>query len=109
MTHAAFQIGRVISADSTLLLLDEGRAGNAFSDLGEIISFPQEDGIFAGNPVSSRAAIEQMNSLREEADYLVILDASFWWINYYSEWFDHLRRTSRPLIDNEKIKLYQFK
>lgn len=109
LAHAALQIGRMIPPDSAFLLLDEGRAGNAFDDCGEAVAFPQKDGTFAGNPSSSSAAIEEMNELKKRANYLVILESSFWWMNYYSEWFDNLRLASRPLIDNEIIKVYQFK
>ena len=106
--RAAFELGRAIPPGSAFLLIDEGTAGNAFDCCGQVIPFPQKDGVFAGSPADSRTAIAGMHSLRPSASHAVILESAFWWMNYYSDWFDELRAISRPVVDTETIKVFEF-
>ena len=72
--RAAFELGRAIPRGSAFLLIDEGTAGTAFDCCGQVIPFPQKDGVFAGSPADSRTAIAGMHSLRPSASHVVILE-----------------------------------
>ena len=67
--------------------------------------FPQdEDGAWAGyHPVDSAAAIAHLEDLRAEgADYLVIPEAAFWWLEYYEEFRQHLENSYPMRAGEEK-------
>ena len=108
LARAAFELTRVMPPGSKFLLIDGGTAGTAFDCCGRAIPFPQREGVFAGNPPDSRAALAEMNSLKPAATHVVILESAFWWMSYYSAWFDELMASSTPLIDTDMIKIFRF-
>ena len=67
--------------------------------------FPQADsGVYAGHhPADSEAAIAHLERLRARgARYLVIPRTSFWWLDHYREFADHLQHASTCLARDER-------
>jgi hypothetical protein len=67
--------------------------------------FPQsESGVYAGHhPADSDAAIAHLERLRARgARYLVIPRTSFWWLDHYRDFADHLQRVSTSVIRDER-------
>jgi hypothetical protein len=63
--------------------------------------FPQaESGAYAGIlPVDSAVAIAHLESLRARGGkFLVIPITSFWWLDHYVEFREHLQREYRPIL-----------
>jgi GT2 family glycosyltransferase len=80
----------ISKGDSDLLQLDDRRAWH----------FPQTtDGHYAGhNPADSDACIAELERIRAKgAEYLVIPATSLWWLQYYTRFGEHLRRSYRSL------------
>lgn len=73
----------VSKGDDQLLQLD-GRQGWHFPRTA--------DGQYAGyHPTDSRAAVEEMESLRKQgADFLLLPQTAFWWLDHYAEFKQHL-------------------
>jgi hypothetical protein len=74
----------VVSKGDDELLELNGRTGR---------HFPQVDGgTYSGHsPANDREAIEHLESLRAAgADYLVIPATSFWWLDHYRQFHEHL-------------------
>src|SRR5947207_9448029 len=64
--------------------------------------FPlSETGVYAGHHFAdSAAAIAQLEKLRRQgARYFVLPEPSYWWLDHYQEFSDHLEATCRPLTD----------
>jgi FkbM family methyltransferase len=73
------------------------------------LHFPQDDaGVYAGcHPADSAEAIAQFESLRRKgAEYLVFPQTSAWWLDYYSEFRDHLRRECRVVVRDEACVIF---
>jgi hypothetical protein len=87
------EIERVVPQGATVLVISKG--DSALVDLPNRRGwhFPQtEHGAYAGqHPASSAEAIERLEALRTQgAQYLVIPATSRWWLDYYTEFRDHL-------------------
>jgi hypothetical protein len=70
--------------------------------------FPQtEDGVYAGHhPADSAEAIAHLESLRAKgAGYLLIPKPAFWWLEYYSQFKDHLERQYSPSVRDSETCL----
>jgi SAM-dependent methyltransferase len=106
-TRAAFQLGRVIRPGGRFLLIDGATTDDAFNCCGQVIPFPQKDGVFAGHPINSRSAIAEMQSLWSSASHLVIVEPAFWWRSFYSDWFDYLRGNSRLVLETEMMLVFE--
>jgi hypothetical protein len=98
------------------LLPDEGRAlvitggDDALLDLGgpEARHFPQDQ---TGDhedsqPASEREAILQLETLREQgADFLIIPETEFWWLDNYTKFHHHLERHHRLVLRQAHVCL----
>jgi hypothetical protein len=73
--------------------------------------FPRLDnGSYAGyHPVSSEAAIEHLEALRERgAQHLLLPAPSFWWRDYYSALFEHLEQNGTAVWNDENCAIFEF-
>lgn len=71
--------------------------------------FPRgEDGFFLGEyPADSADAVEQLERWRSAgANFLVIPRSSFWWLEYYGEFSDHLSRNYSNRVADENVLLF---
>jgi GT2 family glycosyltransferase len=82
------------NGDDELLRLNDRRAWH----------FPQTaEGVYAGHhPLDSRAAIDHLEEVRASgAEFLVIPQPSSWWLDFYSDFAEHLRLRYRSLSPRE--------
>jgi hypothetical protein len=92
----------VSSGDDALVELD-GRRG---------WHFPQaEEGLYAGDdPVDSNEAIAHLEALRAQgADYLLFPATAIWWLDHYTEFHRYLRATSRSVLENERLAVFDLR
>jgi len=85
----------ITKGDDDLLNL-EGRHGS---------HFPQTaDGVYAGyHPAGSAEAIQHLETLRTKgAEFLLIPASSFWWLDYYADFRQHLEAHYRLLVYGEE-------
>ncbi len=88
----------ISKGDDDLLQLD-GRYGG---------HFPQAaGGVYAGHhPADSAYAIAHLETLKAKgAEFLVVPASSFWWLDYYADFEQHLRTTYRMLVYQEGVCL----
>jgi glycosyltransferase involved in cell wall biosynthesis len=99
-----------VPANATVLVISRG--DDHLLELGGQAAwhFPQaERGTYSGHhPRDSRAAIEQLERLREKgADYLVIPQTAAWWLEHYDGFARHLRDRYRDLTrDGEPCRIF---
>lgn len=76
----------------------------------EVWHFPRDPqaGCYAGYcPADSAEAIAHVEALREQgANYLLIPDPSLWWLDYYSEFAEHLNREYRRVWAEDAAVLF---
>jgi hypothetical protein len=102
MQTALEEIAAVVPSGATLILVDEDRWGGGQALGGRrTLPFLERDGVYWGLPPDSATAISELERLRSlGAQYLVFMRPSFWWLDYYDDFRDHLRRyTSIPTGD----------
>jgi hypothetical protein len=86
------------ACDATILVISKGDEELVSLSGREGWHFPRDEhGHYAGNyPADSAQAISHLESLRTlGADYLLIPEPSFWWLDYYSEFARHLGQNYR--------------
>lgn len=92
----------VSRGDDRLLELGDGRVG---------MHFPQTaDGRYAGHhPASSTEALAHLDRLRSGgAEYLLLPQTGFWWLEHYGDLADHLeRRCQRVSGSNGSCRIYR--
>ena len=66
--------------------------------------FPRrDDGVYAGHhPADSAAAIAHLEKIRDKgADYFLLPQTAFWWLDHYREFGDHLGARCRLVVRQE--------
>jgi hypothetical protein len=74
--------------------------------------FPRhDDGRWAGfHPADSQEAIEHLEALRSlGAQYLVLPETAFWWLDYYGDFNAHLEDRYRLLATSESCRIYDIR
>ncbi len=94
MQIALEEVAAVVPSGATLILVDEDRWGGGQTLRGRrTLPFLERDGRYWGLPPDSDSAIRELERLRSlGAQYLVLMRPSFWWLDYYDGFRDHLRR-----------------
>jgi GT2 family glycosyltransferase len=82
----------VSNGDDELLQLGASRRGSHFPQM--------EDGTYAGyHPGESAGAIAHFRALQEQgAEYIVFPETALWWLEFYAEFVDVLRRESAETV-----------
>jgi hypothetical protein len=96
-------VRKTLPADATVLVISKGDEELLRLDGRRGWHFPRTDeGLYAGHhPIDSDAAIAHLEELRAAgARYLVIPGPSFWWLDYYTAFDEHLR-TNYSLVLEE--------
>jgi hypothetical protein len=101
------EVGRSVPPGATVLVVSRG--DGALLDLGagrRGWHFPQTvHGTYAGHhPVDSRAAIDQVEALRQQgAGFLLFPETALWWLDHYTEFREHLDRHYRIVAESAAV------
>ena len=74
--------------------------------------FPQEvDGAYAGrHPADDGEAVAQLEELRTRgAEFLLLPQSTFWWLEHYRGLRDHLERRYRVVAEDDSCRIYALK
>jgi SAM-dependent methyltransferase len=92
---------------ATIALLDEDRFGDFPRSGRRIVPFPERNGVYAGVPANSLAAIEELERQKVGGiAYLAVGWPAFWWLEYFEEFALHLTRYYRELHRSDNLILY---
>jgi len=103
-------LAECIPADSTIAVVSRG--DDALLDLGGPTAwhFPiTSDGRWAGHyPANIAAAVAQVEAVRlAGAEYLLLPEPAFWWLDHYSGLRDHLLRYGDEVARTADLRLYR--
>ncbi|HKP53138.1 MAG TPA: hypothetical protein VJ183_10865 [Chloroflexia bacterium] len=95
MHSAIRELGEILPVGATYILVDQDEWGSGAILAGrDAIPFTERNGIYWGPPASDVVAINELERLRAAgAAYLVFAYPSFWWLDFYSHFSQHLRST----------------
>lgn len=97
-------VSSVVPVGATVLIISKGDDDLLKLDRRTGWHFPQTDnGEYAGYyPADSLEALSHLECLqRKGAQYLVIPWPSAWWLEHYSQFSDHLAKTSRRILTRD--------
>jgi hypothetical protein len=103
-------VHRVVPLNATVLVVSRG--DDELTRLGPrtALHFPQnEDGRYAGyHPSDSEAAIAMIEEMRERgAQYLLLPQTGFWWLDYYDEFRKYLENRYQVVEAGEQCWIVQ--
>jgi GT2 family glycosyltransferase len=103
-------VSECISTSTTIAVVSRG--DDALLDLGGLTAwhFPAAaDGHWAGHyPANTAAAVEQVEAVRlAGAEYLLLPEPAFWWLDHYSGLGDHLLRRGEEVARTPDLRLYR--
>lgn len=69
--------------------------------------FTERDGIYNGHPETSADAIADMEALRQRgATHMVFYSGTFWWLDYYRDFAQHLDQSAYLLAATPQFKIF---
>jgi hypothetical protein len=99
-------VEQVAPADATVLVISKGDSELLRLGWRKAQHFPQSaEGHYAGfHPADSAAAIEQLDTLREDgAAFLVVPATALWWLEHYRDFAQHLEACGRCVFRDDAI------
>jgi Dolichyl-phosphate-mannose-protein mannosyltransferase len=70
--------------------------------------FLEKDGIYAGNPSDGQEATANLDELRRRgATHVVFTKNTFWWLDYYPEFAQHLAENAMLIEATPEFKIYK--
>jgi glycosyltransferase involved in cell wall biosynthesis len=98
------QLERVVPPDTRFLLLDGNYFGDQEFSQRTAVPFPNRDGVYWGEPRDNNDATWELERAGQcDAALLVIAWPAFWWLEYYSQWSDRLRRDYCCLAESDVL------
>jgi glycosyltransferase involved in cell wall biosynthesis len=95
---------------SSFILVDEDKWGEREIVAGRRrIPFMERNGQYWGIPPDDKTAISEFERLRQEsgANFMVFAWPAFWWFEYYSGFYNHLRSLSECILKNEHLIVFR--
>lgn len=104
----AGEIDRWIEPGASVVVVEYGSA--VHGPLGDrpVIPFLEREGEFWGSPSDDKEAIAELDRERRAgARFIVFGRPSFWWLDHYGGFADHLRTAHRCVADNEIVVVFE--
>jgi SAM-dependent methyltransferase len=108
--RAAQGILTVVPRDCVLVLLDDNTWGNAQRLLPgrRVLPFLENAGQYWGPPLDDAMAITELDRMRAEGvHFLAVAWNSFWWLEHYREFHQHLRRNRRCVLESDDVMVFE--
>ncbi len=107
---AKADIARVVPAGEPVILVDEDDIGPDVADGRPVLPFPERNGLYWGPPADDDSAIRELERLRGRgARFIVFGWTAFWWLDHYSEFERDLRSRFRPVLENDRVVVFELR
>jgi hypothetical protein len=102
------KLNTLIPPQASFILVDEDRLkGNKIIEGLQTIPFAEHNGQYWGAPADDTTAIQEFGRLRQMgASAIVFLWHTFWWLEYYAEFHDYLRRNFTCTFNNDHLIVF---
>jgi hypothetical protein len=102
-TLAACDIAAVIADNEPLILVDDGLFGSELLPGHRSKPLIERDGEYWGAPNDDREALTALQrQIEKGAKFIVFVWPSFWWLDYYSEFSQHLNVNYDRVLHNDR-------
>jgi 4-amino-4-deoxy-L-arabinose transferase-like glycosyltransferase len=108
LRDAGLELNRITAPDALIVAADTGDPTIFYYAQRKGWHFLEKDGIYAGNPGDSQQAIADLEQLcRRGATHLVFTANTFWWLDYYPEFAQHLAKSAKLMEATPEFRIYK--
>jgi 4-amino-4-deoxy-L-arabinose transferase-like glycosyltransferase len=108
LRDAGFKLNKITAPDALIVAADTGDPTIFYYARRKGWHYLEKDGIYAGNPSDSQEAIADLENLRRRgATHVVFTTNTFWWLDYYPEFAQHLAQSATVLEATPEFKIYK--
>ncbi|HUR30707.1 MAG TPA: glycosyltransferase family 2 protein [Saprospiraceae bacterium] len=101
-------IVEIVPPADTFILVDENHwmTGDSIQGRHRIL-FTEKNGIYWGPPINDEAAIVELEQDRQKgANYIVFTWPTFWWLDHFDKFHDHLKSNYNCVMQNDRLVIY---
>jgi 4-amino-4-deoxy-L-arabinose transferase-like glycosyltransferase len=110
LRDAGQELKKTTAADALIIAANTGDPTIFYYAERKGWHFLEEDGIYDGNPSDSREAIADLERLRQRgATHLVFTTNTFWWLESYPEFTQHLVETATLMETSSQFRIYKLR
>jgi hypothetical protein len=108
LLRAGHEIAGVVPPGHSLILVDEGQLSHEIPTGRPTLPFTERQGQYWGPPADDAAAIEDLERLRRAgAGFIAFAWPAFWWLDHYAGLRRHLDRSSRCVLRNDRLVVFE--
>jgi len=99
-----------VPENASLILINDDEWGARTSHLAprRVLPFLERDANYWGRPADDANAIEELARMqRAGATHIAISWNSFWWEEHYARFFAHVTQSSRCVLRNERVIIFE--
>lgn len=108
LRDVGLELNKITAPDALIVAADTGDPTIFYYAQRRGWHFLEEDAVYAGNPSDSQEAIDDLEDLRHRgATHLVFTMNTFWWLDYYPEFAQHLAESAKLMEATSEFKIYK--
>ena len=108
LRDAGLELRKITAPDALIVAADTGDPTIFYYAHRKGWHFLEKDGIYAGNPSDSQEATANLDELRRHgATHVVFTTNTFWWLDYYPEFAQHLAENAALMEATPEFKIYK--
>jgi hypothetical protein len=108
LRDAGLELNRITAPDALIVAADTGDPTIFYYAQRKGWHFLERDAIYNGNPDDSQQAIADLEQLhRRGATHLVFTTNTFWWLDYYPEFAQHLAERAKLMEATPEFRIYK--
>lgn len=110
MLQASDEIGSVVPAGSSFILIDDNQLGPDFIEGRDALPLLQANGEYGGLPTDDNEAVSELQRLRHEGvSFVVFIRTTRWWLDHYAGLHAYLRATTLCARDNQRVVIFDLR
>jgi hypothetical protein len=108
LRDAGLELNKITAPGALIVAADTGDPTMFYYAQRKGWHFLQSDAIYNGNPSDSQQAIADLERLRRRgATHLVFTSNTFWWLDAYPEFADHVMKVATLVEATPEFRIYQ--
>ncbi len=108
LRDAGLELDKITAPDALIVAADTGDPTIFYYARRKGWHFLEKDGIYAGNPSDNHEANTNLEELRRRgATHVALTTNTFWWLDYYPEFAQHLSDSAVLMETTPEFKIYK--
>src|SRR5213592_1987442 len=108
LRDAGLELDKITAPDALIVAADTGDPTIFYYARRKGWHFLEKHGIYAGNPSDNQEAITNLEELRRRgATHVALTTNTFWWLDYYPEFAQHLSDSAVLIEMTPEFKIYK--